>query len=213
LNRSVRFDGRDDKHPPWLTRTSMERAQPYPAKRTMALPAILLLACLLGVPSGCRRRHVSRPVAQPTRSVSRSEEAARRLVRRFDQALRTRGPIRIVVTEDEATSYLDLNLKDAPVHDLSVWFTPDGIHLSAKVRAWREARLQALLTVTCPDGVPQVQVHGAFLDGHPLPRILLASLEEATNDALADAHYPLKVERVVLGEGFMVVTGSTDQGG
>jgi len=131
-------------------------------------------------------------------------------VRRFERALRTRGAVRIVVTVDEATSYLALNLKDAPVHDLSVWFTPDGIHLSAKVRAWREARLQALLTVTCPDGTPQVQVRAASLDGHPLPRILLTSFEEATNDALADAHFPLKVEEVVLGEGLMVVMGSTE---
>jgi len=190
----------------------MVRAQPYPAKHTRALSAILLLAWLLGVAAGCGERHVSRPLAQPTRSVSSSEEAGRRLVRRLDQALRTRGPIRIVITEDEATSYLDLNLKDAPVHDLSVWFTPGRIHLSAKVRACGEARLQALLTVTSPDGAPQVQVHAASLDGHQLPRILVASLEEATNDALADAHYPLWVEQVVLGEGFMVVTGSADQG-
>ena len=188
------------------------RRRDHPAERTIRLPSILVLVCLFGALSGCTQRQPIRPFAQPTRPVSRSEEAAHRLASRLSQALRGQGPVRIVVTEDELTSYLNLNLQRAPVRELSVWFTPGGIYVRAKVRAWHEPTLQALLTLTLRNGAPQVQVHWAALNGQPLPRLLLASVQEAANDALAHAHSPLRVEQVVLGEGLMVITGSTRGG-
>ena len=150
---------------------------------------------------------------QPARSIPRSEDAARRLVNRFDQALRTPGRVRLVMAEEEVTSYLEMNLRDAPVRDLSVWFTPGGIHLRAKVRAWREPTLQALVTVSSRNRRLQVQVEHAALNGRSLPRPLMASLQQAANAALADAHPYVRVEQVLLGEGFVIIVGSTEQGG
>ena len=199
-----------------MYKTSLSNArcrQDYATERTIRLPAILVLACLFSALTGCTRRQPIRTFAQPTRPVSTSEEAAHRLTSRLAQTLRGQGPIRIVVTEDELTSYLDLNLQRAPVRELSVWFTPGGIHVRAKIRARHELTLQALLRLTLRDGAPQVKVDWAALNGHPLPRLLLASVQEAANDALADAHPALRMERVVLGEGFMIITGSTHQGG
>jgi len=172
-----------------------------------------VLACLVGTLIGCAPDIPSPTLAQPPRHIPTSEEAARRLVERLDQALRTQGPVRVVITEAEATSYLALNLQDVPIRNLSVWFTLGEIHLWAKARAWHEPTLQMLLTVTSAGGRPQVDVRRATLNGRPLPRFLLASLQEATNDALADAHSPLQVKQVALGEGFMIVVGSTGQGG
>jgi len=152
-------------------------------------------------------------LTHPVRPVPTSEAAAHRLVSRVGQALRSQGPLSIIVTEDEITSYLALNLRDTPVREIAIWFTPEGIHLWAKVRARHEPTLRALLTINSHHGVPQVEVQTADLNGHPLPRFLLASLEEAINAVLADAHSPLWVEQVTLSEGSMLVTGQVHRGG
>jgi len=183
----------------------------YLVKSGIGLGGVVALVCLLGTLVGCTPGTPSPTLAWPPRHVPTSEKAARRLVERLDQALRIQGPVRVVITEAEATSYLVLNLQEAPIRDLAVCFTPGEIHLWAKVRAWREPTLQMLLTVTSARGRPQVDVRGATLNGRPLPRFLLASLQEATNDALSDAHSSLWVEQVMLGEGLMILVGSTSR--
>jgi len=157
---------------------------------------------------GCSQDRPSPPSARPPRAVPKSEEAARRLVARVDQALRTPGPARIVIAEEEITSYLAMTLADGPIQDLSVWFTPGEIRLWARLRTRGELRLRAVLTVALQGGDAQVQVHHAALNGRPLPRFLLASFQGAANAALADAHLPLQMEELALGEGSMVIVGT-----
>ena len=178
----------------------------------MPLVSVVLLSVLFWgtlALTGCSQRHYAANETLPRR-VAVSEDAARRLSDRVSKALQGRGPLYVSVTEEELTSYLALNLQGLPLRCLAVWFTQGQMRFSAQLDAWGQPEIRGHLGLACSKGKIQVCLIQATLNGQPLPRFLLASVEEAANDALADAQVPLRVERISLNEGSVLVTVTVD---
>lgn len=122
--------------------------------------------------------------------------------------LKESGPWRLTLTEEELTSYLALNSQGLPLRDVMVWLTQGHIRFTAQLDAWGRPKVQGQISLTCNQGKLQVQLQVVTVNGQPLPRLLLASLEQAANDALTDAQVPVRIEQVVVTEGSALVVGS-----
>jgi len=122
--------------------------------------------------------------------------------------LKESGPWRLTLTEEELTSYLALNSQGLPFRDVIAWFTQGRIRFTAQLDAWGRPKVQGQISLTCNQGKLQVQLQVVTVNGQPLPRLLLASLEQAANDALTDAQVPVRIEQVVVTEGSALVVGS-----
>ena len=170
-------------------------------------PISLVCLCLLSTLAGCKPER-SPELLQPPREITVSPEAAQRLTDLFTRAMSTHGSVRILIGEEEVTSYLFPSLQATAISDIRVWFTQETMCLTAQLDMCGQHTIGAILSVACRDGVLQACVRQATLDGQHLPRFVLASVEEAINDALADAQLSLRVRQVVLGEGFMLIMGT-----
>jgi hypothetical protein len=161
----------------------------------------LLLALLL---AGCRA--ASPPDRAPERAVTVRQEAAQALYTRWHAALSSdRDPLELWATEEELTSLAALSLANSSVQGLVVWLTSQGARLRADLNLAGRHTLEAWLALGQADGVSQVVVEHVRLDGHPLPRLICLSIEQATNDALADASLPVTIEQLTLGEGSLYI--------
>lgn len=168
---------------------------------------MLASVCLLWALAACAP--ISPPAGeQPSRRIAISTESARRLPDRVAEAMDSDGSVRLLINEEELNSYLVSILQDTWVRAITVWLTEEGVYVSAEFRFLGPRSMQAALDITTDHGKPTVRVRRAALDGHPLPRFLLASIQEAMNDALADAHLPVRMDRTVFGEGFVLVSGT-----
>jgi len=157
---------------------------------------------------GCGRSSHHASIAPPPREAKVSEAAARHLGDRISAALGERGPLRLTVTEEELTSYLALNSQSLPLRDITVWLTQGHICFAAQLDVWGRPKVQGQLGLTCSQGKLQVQLQVVTVDGRSLPRLLLASMEQAANDALMDAQVPVRFEQVVMTEGSALIVGS-----
>jgi hypothetical protein len=113
--------------------------------------------------------------------------------------------VRLSLTEEELTSYLALNAEGTPLSQVTAWFSQGQVHLSARLRCCGAPHLRAALAFVPDGGRLQVHVTQFSLFGRPLPGFLRASIEEALNDALADASSPLQVDQVQFGERTAVI--------
>ena len=166
--------------------------------------ALLFVLCAL---ASCARPVSSPSLTPPSRPVSASVEAARRLETRFSDALSRDGPFQIAVSEEELTSYLTIETDIGPLHDLRIWFTQQQVLFMARIDALGQHVLRATLALGCKDGKLQIAFTSAELDGKPIPRFVLASLQKAINDALTDAHLPMRVEQITWEEGRLILEG------
>jgi hypothetical protein len=118
------------------------------------------------------------------------------------------GPFQLAFTDEELTSYLATYAPSDTIREMVVWLTPAQVHLAGQLLALGQHRVQAVLTLTPHGGALRIGIRQGLLDGKPLPRFLLASLEKAVNDALADAASPVRIEQVLISEGSMLITGT-----
>ena len=174
-------------------------------------PASVFLAsvCLLIALAACAP--VAPPAGeQPSGQAEISPELARNLRDRMAEAMQGDGAVRLLVNEEELNSYLAYVLQETWVREITVRLTKEGVYLSAEIYLLGPRSMQASLDVTADCGRPKVCVRHASLDGHPLPRFLLASIQEAMNDALVDANLPVRVQDALFSEGSVLVTGTKD---
>lgn len=166
--------------------------------------ALFFALCAL---ASCARPISSPSLTSPTRPVIISVEAAQRLETRFSEVLSRDGPFQIAVSEEELTSYLAIETDTSPLHDPRVWFIQQRILFMARIDALGQQALRATLTLGCKDGKLQIAFESAELNGKPIPRFVLASLQKAINDALTDAHLPMRIEQVTWEEGRLILEG------
>jgi hypothetical protein len=160
--------------------------------------------------AGCRA--APRPVVTlPARAVLPEPGQAQALYDRWAAALEeAEGPVKLSATEAELTALAAAYLADTPVERLTLWCQHDGQLVAlALVNQFGSHWLAASLRLEAPDGRPRLVFDAANLDGRPIPRFVLRSLQAAVNDALTDAALPLRLERAILGEGVLelVVSG------
>jgi hypothetical protein len=171
---------------------------------------VTLAACAPRAYSPGASRKAIRAADRPPRPIAVSHEAADRLTQRMSEALSSDETLQLLTSEEEFTSYVAQALQDSSAHDALVWFTPGQIHFVVQVRWHRDYALQGIIVPACRDGKVQLQLDRATLDGFALPRLLTASIAQATNDALADAQSSLWIERVVPGEGNLLIIARRD---
>lgn len=179
-----------------------------PAAPQRRLWRLVLALMSLMVLVGCAQRARPIPSAPPPRAIPISAEAAQRLSERFAAALAQPGPFQIAITEEELASYLALNAGEGPLKDISLWLTEQGAYLSAKIELGRRYPLAAQVTVISEQGRPRLRLVWLTVAGRSMPRWIQASLEHAFNDALADAHLPLRLEEIRWGEGNLTLVGT-----
>lgn len=146
----------------------------------------------------------------PPQRVAISEDAARRLSERVSKALQTPGPLRLDLTEEELASFLALHSQGLPLEGLAIRLARGQIWFWAKIKLWNHPALHGQLGLTCDRGRIQVHLNQAWLNGHRLPRFLLASVEKAANDALSDIQLRLQVEHITLDDGAISITGEVN---
>jgi len=166
---------------------------------------MVILVLTTSLAAGCRNCAIPQP---PTRTVTASQAAAEAFAARLAALASAQGAFTLAATEQELTSYALANLAGTPVQDISIWLEPDGIHAQATVGNASDHKVYAFMTVTCHEGVVQVELSYVALDGHSVPRWILASAEKALNDALADMQTSFQIERIELSAGSVLVYGS-----
>ncbi len=137
----------------------------------------------------------------PGRAIYTSQRAADGLDARLQRLTASAGASHVRITEEELNSYLDARLTGAPLRETRVWFTRGWVYVSARLLVLGDHRLESWLELSQEQGQLRARLSGARLDGRPLPAFAVFSLRAAVNAALADARWPVLVERIVLGEG------------
>jgi len=165
---------------------------------------------LASIVVGCTRPARADVPQPPTRTVVFSMASAETLTARLSALESAREVFALSATEQELTSYALANLTGTPVQEVVIWLEPEGIHTQATVGAASDHEVYAFVTVACDKGVAQFGLRYAALDGHTVPRWILASAEKALNDALADMQTSFRIERIVLDTGTLLVDGSID---
>jgi hypothetical protein len=166
---------------------------------TLLWSALMLIGCT-------QQSKIPNEVPSPRPVIS--EEAAHQLSERVSKALQTPGPLHLNLTEEELTSYLALNAQSLPLEAPTLRLIQGQLWFWAKIAVWSHPVICGELNLTCDKGQIRVHLNQAWLNGQRLPRFLLASVEQAANDALADIQLPLQVEHISIGDGTMVITGT-----
>ncbi|MCC7353401.1 MAG: hypothetical protein IT330_06540, partial [Anaerolineae bacterium] len=171
-----------------------------------------LLACSLPI-----RRQETRQVP-PT--VVISEQAAESFEKKIESAQNATESNRYTlrVTDEEITSYLNLRLQeqqaaDVPIREPRVWFTDGKMYLSGKVQLESPKVSGQGLVAAVPkvvDGRVQVEISRASVGPVPVPRPLLQQITTYVNDQLAQVVSGVKVERIEILEGELLIEATQE---
>jgi len=181
----------------------------------------LLWLCLaLALPLlACSLPRLRREAPTPTPTIAVSKQAAEQLERKLQEAWESKEEPKILlrVTDEEITSYLNLRLQeqgaDLPIQAPRVRFTDGKIYLSGQVRLESPAISGQGLVVATPilvDGRVQVEINRAAVGPFPVPRPFLQQVTTLINDRLAEVTSQVKVQRIEVSEGALVIEASRE---
>jgi hypothetical protein len=159
---------------------------------------------------GCAQAPPVAPIAPPPRTLALSPATARQVALRLNETAEARGPFTLRLSEDELSSYLAYEAETAPLREIGVWFDVAQVTLQARMPELGDRRLLAVAGLSIREGVPQVALHQLLLNGQTLPRLLVDPLQQALNDALADARLTVRLEEITLEEGSLTLRGEIE---
>ena len=167
--------------------------------------AFLLAACAPGG-GACRVWDTPLPVSQ---------DLANRLEAKVESEIMSRnsGPFRLEVTQEEATSYLALNVRDYPLERPEIRFSQGLVYLSGTVTALRPIRgdLSASFLPQISDGLVTLRIEEACLMGVSVPEFIRDRIGRIVNDSIADARPHISVQQLEILEGTVIATGQITQ--
>lgn len=178
-------------------------------KRPRYLWILLVLACLLGALASCKAAKPNPMLGCPG-EIPVSQEAADRVAAKFRKATQGGGSVRVSVSNEEATSFLNLRQRVIPLQNAKICFKPGQIRLEGQLGGQGKYTVQATLASSVHDGLVQVQVVAIAVNGLALPGWARSSIEKPINKALADARRRFRVEEVSPGDGSLLVVGSME---
>ncbi len=119
------------------------------------------------------------------------------------------GPFELRATDVALTSYVALSTQGYQLADPQVRITPDGVCLSGRIvgLGLLTPRFRILTDVRVVDGMLEFRLREFVLNGRLLPPALKTLLQRITNESLRDASWPLRIERVELHDGEIVLSG------
>ena len=183
------------------------------SKFTPNFAKIRALACILAIGlaltwlAGCAHSPKPAALSPPSRTVPISAEAADRASRHLAELQTVERSFVLTLTEEELSSYLTEHLEPAGVIRQQIWLGEGKVTFESELAALGGHRLLGALQATCLEGMPQIQLDTLTVDGHRLPRMLLASIEAMANDALADSKSGALIERISIAEGLLKIEG------
>lgn len=119
------------------------------------------------------------------------------------------GPFELRATDVELTSYVVLNTQGYQLADPQVRITTERVCFSGRIvgLGLLTPRFRIQAGVQATDGMLEFRFHQFVLNGRVLPPALKELAQRVTNESLRDAHWPLRIERVELRDGEVVITG------
>jgi hypothetical protein len=175
-------------------------------RRWLALASLSLVVASV-LCSGCRPAPGgSRTTATPEPTIPITQEAAQRLQLKIDES--AGKEFRLQVTEEEATSYVALNLgASLPLSAPQVRFRPGVIWLEGVLTSPVHAPVRLAATVTLSDGRPTIEFYEATLAGVSVPRFLLSSVSASLSDMLSDYQGAVELQAIEITTGSATIAG------
>ncbi|OGO06801.1 MAG: hypothetical protein A2Y73_04200 [Chloroflexi bacterium RBG_13_56_8] len=172
---------------------------------------LLVLALLLAILAGCKTGTPAGTFGCADQIVI-SEEAATSVEARVRQAIDNGDSVSIVVTNEEATSYLRLRQQFLPLRDAVICFKANEIRLEGlfALSEKTELQIQANLTASVQDGLVQVEAQDIAVNGINLPGWARNTIEKPINDALADVRPNFRVDEISPSEGSLLIEGEME---
>lgn len=179
---------------------------------------LMVTTCLVAALSGCGSNDSKKIPDPPGGKIPISQEAADRLRENFNQAMQeaTTNEFRLQVTNEEITSLLALSLQESgevPFTDPQVWFTSGRIYITGDVEALGPAKVHSLIVATAvvKDDKVVVQVEEARTTMFPFPGEVLNSVSQTMNETFMEMQLDLKIIRLEILEGEMIVVGTRSE--
>ena len=186
-------------------------------KRYKLLPLIIFLLMLSSLACSLNFWSTATPEAVipiTTEAVERLEETAQGA---FQEA-QTSGEVNLVITEAQLTSILAFELDERAgemINNLQVFLRDEQIHMTGDVNTEGiSAQVEATVDVRVDSaGQPILNVVSANIGPFPVPGDLISEVEVAINKAFQDQIKSMApdmhVERIIIDDGKMTITGRT----
>jgi uncharacterized protein YpmS len=180
--------------------------------RTSSLTAIIALSILALSCLPCQTS--SQIVPTPVRTVPVSTQEAQNLVAILGQSLApdSEGRFTLVVTEEELTSYVTLNMEESIV-DPQILLTDGQVHIYGTLVSPIDAPVAAIGSIELQNGMAHLVIDSVSVDGFPIPDTFVEAFAQQTDDLITSAlgHENLEISEVQIAEGKLVVKGTVDQ--
>lgn len=177
------------------------RANPY---------LVLVLALSVFALSCFPCRTWSQIAPTPIRTVPVSTEEAEHLefVLAGHLVLDDDGDFVLVVTEEELTSYVALNMEES-ITDPQILLTDGKIHVSGTLVTPIEAPITAICSVDVEQGQVEIAVESVELDGFPIPQTFVEAFAQQIDDLISFAQRQDKMEitEIEIPEGELIIKG------
>ena len=187
-------------------RTGFSTARQSHGGRATALflTVVLLTACL--VLTGCSSvRCEAGPEGPPVRV---SQQAAQRLQAHVEQVAASPRPDFVFeMTDEEATSYLSLNLGQTAITEAEVRFLDGKVQLFARVAQILNLPVSTIWTAQVVEGRVRVKIVSASVACVPLPTQLLDPLSDTLNQMIVESQMRVQVTQIKVEPGKATVSG------
>jgi hypothetical protein len=175
--------------------------RPSTAALAALLTAIALVLTGCGAP-GC-------PSSSQDTPVRVSQQAAQRLQARVEQIAGSASPDFVLeMTDEEATSYLALNLGQSPVSEAEVRFLAGSVALNARVAQLLNLQVATIWSAQVVDQQVRVKIESASVACVPVPPQLLDSLSATLNQMIVESQVNIRVKDIRFEPGRATVSGA-----
>jgi hypothetical protein len=174
-----------------------------PAGRYVLVLLALVLLAALG--TGCAS---STGCGQTGTPVPVSQQAAQRLQAKLEQISGSTNPsFNLEITDEEATSYLALNMPQSPVKEAEVRFTEGKASLLAKVAQLFNLQVNTVWSARVDNGVVRVKLEAASVACNPVPTQLLDSLSATINQMIVESQTKVQISNIQIVQGKVIIAG------
>jgi len=185
----------------------LPKIQPMPGPRASFRLALALGLLLLGLflPACALPVTVGAPPPTPVRV---SQQAAKRLEVKLEQVIANPNPeFTLEITEEEATSYLALNVPQTTITDAWVRFQEGRIRLFGRLLQPLTIQVDTTWTAQVEQGQVRVKIYSATVACLPLPPSMLDSLAQTVNQMIAESQINVQITDIQILPGRLIISG------
>jgi len=173
-------------------------------------PGLVLLALALCALACFPCQTSSQLLPTPERTVPVSTEDAEDLAFNLGHGIvpDAEGRFTLVITEEELTSYVALNMGESIV-DPQILLTNGQMHLYGTMVSPIEAPVTFVATVEIDSGSPRIVIESVSIDGFPIPDTFVEAFAHQIDDLIIAArrNENTEISEVEIREGEMIIRG------